>query len=127
VLAPPGGDGAACGSVLGKLIVAQSRSNLCTTDERGSERALVELLKFLTMSGKFFIAVTILGLVGALAGCMALNLVLGMPFCWIWNAALSPLVQWPEIGYWQSVGLLTLATLLKTAIQGVEIKFSAKL
>jgi hypothetical protein len=72
----------------------------------------------------------IIALAGLLSlGALVLNavwlVVLALPFSWLWNWTLVPLVRVPVIGYWRALGLLLLWHLLHLVGEGV--KLSAKL
>lgn len=71
--------------------------------------------------------IAVIGLLSA--GAFVMNaiwlFVLAMPFAWLWNRALVPIVHVPEIGFWRSFGLLLLCHIIVLA--GSGIKMAAKL
>jgi len=64
--------------------------------------------------------------IGLCAGMLAANvasvLVIGLPFKWLWNAALPALFSAPHITYTQASALLGLVVLLRIIIKGVKLK-----
>ena len=52
---------------------------------------------------------------------LALVLAIAVPFMWLWNAVPAVVFNAPVLGYWQTVGLLVLITLVRTVADGVKL------
>ena len=64
--------------------------------------------------------VILLGL-AAMVMNVVLVAVLALPFAWLWNWTLVPLLQAPMLGYRHALGLLLLWTLLQWVGAGVKL------
>lgn len=59
---------------------------------------------------------------GLLVANVAMVLVIGLPFKWLWNTALPPLFSTPRITYGQASALLGLILLVRVIIKGVKFE-----
>ncbi len=70
----------------------------------------------------------VIATIGLFASMLAINvamvLVIGVLFKWLWNTALPPLISVPRITYGQASALLGLILLVRVVIQGVKLKLN---
>lgn len=52
---------------------------------------------------------------------LALAAVLALPFAWLWNRAVAPVLHVSPIGYWQSLGMLLIVLIIRVVIQGITV------
>lgn len=52
---------------------------------------------------------------------LALAAVLALPFAWLWNRTVAPVLHVSPIGYWQSLELLLLVLIIRVVAQGITV------